>query len=186
MTLPLFINEQSVLQQIYTIRKTKVMLASDLAMLYGVQTKVLNQAVKRQLKRFPRDFMFQLSDEEFNCLRSQIVTIETKPSRGQHTKYLPYVFTEQGVAMLSSVLNSDIAIEVNIQIMRIFTKIREVSSSSHEILSKVEALEKAFLNQDEKLQQHDEEIAVIFKYMKTMLQENETNRSEIGYKTKSK
>lgn len=74
MTLPLFINEQSVLQQIYTIRKTKVMLAADLAMLYGVQTKVLNQAVKRQLKRFPRDFMFQLSDEEFNCLRSQIVT----------------------------------------------------------------------------------------------------------------
>lgn len=114
------------------------------------------------------------------------MTTETKPSRGQHTKYLPYVFTEQGVAMLSSVLNSDIAIEVNIQIMRIFTKIREVSSSSHEILSKVEALEKAFLNQDEKLQQHDEEIAVIFKYMKTMLQENETNRSEIGYKTKSK
>ena len=105
---------------IYEIRGYKVMVDRDLAKLYGVETKVLNQAVKRNIKRFPEDFMFQLTHEE--CLRSQIVTLNTK--QGHHLKYLPYAFTEQGVAMLSSVLRSDAAIEVNIRIMRAFVSIR--------------------------------------------------------------
>mgnify|MGYP003427134248 FL=1 len=105
---------------IYEIRGYKVMVDRDLAKLYGVETKVLNQAVKRNIKRFPEDFMFQLTHEE--CLRSQFVTLNTK--QGHHLKYLPYAFTEQGVAMLSSVLRSDAAIEVNIRIMRAFVSIR--------------------------------------------------------------
>ena len=105
---------------IYEIRGYKVMVDRDLAKLYGVETKVLNQAVKRNIKRFPEDFMFQLTHEE--CLRSQFVTLNTK--QGHHLKYLPYAFTEQGVAMLSSVLRSDTAIEVNIRIMRAFVSIR--------------------------------------------------------------
>lgn len=105
---------------IYIIREEQVMLDSDLARLYGVETKVLNQAVKRNIQRFPVDFMFQLTKEE--CLRSQIVTLNE--SRGKHLKYMPYAFTENGVAMLSSVLRSERAIEVNIRIMRAFTLMR--------------------------------------------------------------
>ena len=105
---------------IYEIRGYKVMVDRDLAKLYGVETKVLNQAVKRNIKRFPEDFMFQLTHEE--CLRSQIVTLNTK--QGHHLKYLPYAFTKQGVAILSTVLRSDAAIEVNIRIMRAFVSIR--------------------------------------------------------------
>src|SRR4030043_299374 len=115
--------EKSILQ----IGGKKVMLDADLAELYGVETRVLVQAVKRNLERFPEDFMFQLSKEEADFLRSQIVTL--KKGRGQHSKYLPYAFTEQGVAMLSSVLNSERAIQVNIQIMRAFTALRQMISS---------------------------------------------------------
>lgn len=100
------------------------MFDSDLAELYGVEVRILNQSVKRNLKRFPEDFMFQLNVRESFALRSQIVTLES--GRGRYSKYAPYVFTEQGVAMLSSVLNSERAIHVNIQIMRTFTKIREM------------------------------------------------------------
>ena len=112
------------------------MLDRDLAQLYGVETKVLNQAVKRNLKRFPEDFMFQLSYEE--CLRSQIVTLNRK--QGQHLKYMPYAFTEQGVAMLSSVLRSDTAIEVNIQIMRTFVYIRHQISAAHHFSAELDAI----------------------------------------------
>jgi phage regulator Rha-like protein len=108
--------------KILLIRNKKVMLDSDLAHLYDVETKVLNQAVKRNVSRFPHDFMFQLTKVEYDSLRSQIVTLK----RGQHRKYFPYVFTEQGVAMLSSVLHSERAIQVNIQIMRTFAKIRQM------------------------------------------------------------
>lgn len=109
--------------KIYEVRGRQVMLDKELAELYGVEVKALNQAVKRNIKRFPDDFMFQLNKDEYDFLRSQIVTI--KNGRGGHTKYLPYVFTEQGVAMLSSVLRSDTAIEVNIRIMRAFVAIRQ-------------------------------------------------------------
>lgn len=107
--------------KIYEIRGVKVMLDKDLAELYGVETKVLNQAVKRNIDRFPQDFMFQLTKEE--CLRSQIVTLNTE--RGKHLKYMPYAFTEMGVAMISSVLKSRTAIQVNIGIMRAFVAIRQ-------------------------------------------------------------
>ena len=114
---------EEIRNRIYEIRGRQVMLDKDLAELYGVEVKVLNQSVKRNAKRFPSDFMFQLSKDEFDSLRSQIVTL--KNGRGGHSKYLPYAFTEQGVAMLSSVLRSDTAIEVNIRIMRTFVAVRQ-------------------------------------------------------------
>lgn len=114
---------EEIRNRIYEIRGRQVMLDKDLAELYGVEVRTLNQAVKRNATRFPEDFMFQLNKEEFDFLRSQFVTL--KRGRGEHSKYLPYVFTEQGVAMLSSVLRSDTAIEVNIRIMRTFVAVRQ-------------------------------------------------------------
>lgn len=114
---------EEIRNRIYEIRGRQVMLDKDLAELYGVEVRALNQAVKRNATRFPEDFMFQLNKEEFDFLRSQFVTL--KRGRGEHSKYLPYVFTEQGVAMLSSVLRSDTAIEVNIRIMRTFVAVRQ-------------------------------------------------------------
>ncbi len=122
----------------------------DLAKLYGVETKVLNQAVKRNIKRFPEDFMFQLTKkEEIESLRSQIVT----SNRGGR-RYQPYAFTEQGVAMLSSVLNSEKAIQVNIQIMRAFTRLREMVSTHKELKSKIEDIEK-------KVNKHEKQFEII-------------------------
>lgn len=120
-------------KRIFVIRGHRVMLDSDLAGLYGVPTKRLNEAVHRNAMRFPEDFMFQLKSEESDPLRSQIATI--KPGRGRHRKYLSYVFTEQGVAMLSSVLNSERAVQVNISIMRAFVALRR-AAASHAVLSR--------------------------------------------------
>ena len=132
-------------RKIYMIRGHKVMLDSDLAGLYGVETKRLNEQVRRNLKRFPDDFMFQLTPEEAESLRSQIATLEK--GRGEHRKYLPLVFTEQGVAMLSGVLTSDRAIEVNVQIMRTFVKLRQMLASNAELARKLTALEKKYDSQ---------------------------------------
>ena len=129
--------EQKILNQIYVIRKQKVMLDEDLAKMYQVETKRLNEQVKRNLKRFPKDFMFILTQKEFDNLKSQNAT----SSWGGRRK-LPNAFTEQGVAMLSSVLNSDIAIDVNIRIIRVFTKLREYALTNTEILTKLNHLEK--------------------------------------------
>src|ERR1700730_6717746 len=131
------------------LRGHKVLLDSDLAALYGVDSKVLLQAVRRNRERFPEDFMIQLTAAEWSALRSQIVTL--KGGRGQHRKYLPYAFTEQGVAMLSTVLNSDRAIAVNIEIMRAFVRMREILASSKELARKFDELER-------KLQTHDRAI----------------------------
>ena len=122
---------------IFEVRGCQVILDRDLAALYGVETKALNQAVKRNIERFPEDFMFKLTKDE--CLRSQIVTLNT--TQGKHMKYMPYAFTENGVAMLSSVLRSSTAIEVNIKIMRIFTSMRRVASVHPNLLSRMETLE---------------------------------------------
>jgi hypothetical protein len=130
-------------KSILLIRGQKVMLDKDLAELYGVETRVLKQAVKRNVKRFPIDFMFELTKEEHQSLRSQIVILK----RGQHSKYLPMAFTEQGVAMLSSVLNSERAIEVNILIMRAFVKLREMVASHEDLMRKVEEMEKKYDHQ---------------------------------------
>jgi hypothetical protein len=124
---------------ILMIRGHKVMLDADLASLYSVEAKVLNQAVKRNIERFPADFMFQLSAEEADFLRSQIVTL--KPGRGRHRKYLPYAFTEQGVAMLSSVLHSPRAVQVNIEIMRAFVRLRQMLQQSADLARKLALLE---------------------------------------------
>lgn len=135
------ITDEIIQQKICIIRGHKVMLDFDLALLYGVETKVLIQSVKRNIERFPEDFMFQLDGHEFECLRSQIVT--SKKGRGGR-RYLPYVFTEQGVAMLSSVLNSKRAIQVNIAIMRTFTKLREIMATHKELRQKIEEIEKKY------------------------------------------
>ena len=123
--------------RIFLIRGQKVMLDKDLAELYGVPTKRLNEQVKRNLRRFPEDFMFQLTWKEAQGLRSQFATLEP----GDHLKYLPYAFTEQGVAMLSSVLNSPRAIEINILIMRAFVKLRNLLATHKELAEKFEELE---------------------------------------------
>ena len=137
--MPNLILQERVEGKILLIRSTKVMLDRDLAELYEVETRVLNQAVQRNIERFPGDFMFQLTKEEFNILKSQIVT-----SSWGGIRKLPYVFTEQGVAMLSSVLNSQRAIQVNIQIMRAFTKLREMLLTHKDLKRKIEAMEKKY------------------------------------------
>jgi ORF6N domain len=167
------ITEQFIVNKIYWIREQKVMLDRDLAELYGVETKVLNQAVKRNPARFPEDFMFRLSKDEWELLRSQFVTLET--GRGKYPKYLPLVFTEQGVAMLSSVLNSPVAINVNIQIIRVFTKMRQILLTNKDILLKLEKLEKD-------VTQNKEDIAVIFKALKQLLTRPQEKRRMIGFK----
>lgn len=136
----LIIPAERIEQRIFYLRGSKVMLSADLAELYGVTVKGLNQAVKRNLDRFPEDFMFQLSREEFNDLKSQIVT----SGWGGMRRALPYAFTEQGIAMLSGVLNSPRAIRVNIQIMRAFVKLRQMLASNAELARKLDELEKKY------------------------------------------
>lgn len=139
-------------RRIYTIRGVQVMLDSDLAEFYGVETKVLNQAVKRNIERFPQEFSFQLIAEENNSLRSQVVTLETKPlrsqivtlknRRGKHAKYLPYVFTEQGVAMLSGVLKSAKAVQISVQVINAFVAMRRFLASNAEVFQRLGAVER--------------------------------------------
>ena len=163
--------QQVIESKIFIIRGKKVMLDKDLAVLYGVETKVLNQAVKRNILRFPEDFMFQLSQEEAKELsRSQFVTLK----RGQNIKYLPYAFAENGVAMLSRVLNSKRAIQVNIQIMRTFTKIREMLATHKELKQKIEEMEKKY----------DYQFKVVFDVIKQLISPQETKKGKIGFRRK--
>ena len=141
------------------IRGQQVMLDRDLATLYGVETKRLNEQVKRNIKRFPEDFMFQLTKDE--CLRSQIATLNE--GRGQHLKYMPYVFTENGVAMLSSVLRSDTAIEVNIRIMRAFTSMRHFLQNNAEVFQRLSTMEYHQLEMQKHLQESDKRIEEVFR-----------------------
>ena len=144
---------------IKVIRGQQVMLDKDLAMLYGVEAKVLNQAVKRNVERFPNDFRFQLTKEE--CLRSQIVTLNEK--QGKHLKYMPYAFTEQGVAMLSSVLRSQTAIEVNIQIMRAFVSMRHFMVNNASVFRRLETIEYHQLEMQQHQQETDKRIDEVFR-----------------------
>lgn len=169
------IPDEVVINKIYLIRDEKVMLDSDLAELYGVETRRLNEQVKRNIDRFPEDFMFRLTETEFDLLKSQIAT----SSWGGRRK-LPYVFTEHGVLMLSSVLNSDLAIKINIQIMRVYSKIRHMLASHKDLLLKFEQLET-------KLADHDEKIRLILEYVKLFEKDKQQesaqkNRSRIGFK----
>ncbi|TDP04173.1 ORF6N domain-containing protein [Flavobacterium sp. 245] len=169
------LSEETISNKIYFIRNQKVMLDRDLAILYEVENRVLNQAVKRNLSRFPEDFMFQLTENEYNSLRSQIVIL--KKGRGEHQKYLPFAFTEHGILMLSSVLKSDKAIQTNIQIMRIFTKVRQMLLDTTEIKVDILQIQK-------KLENHDKNIELVFSYLDELTEkkENESERVKIGYK----
>ena len=169
------IPDEVVMSKIYSIRGSRVMLDRDLAELYEVETKQLKRAVTRNINRFPEDFMLKLSESEWKNLRYQIGT-----SSWGGVRYSPMAFTEQGVAMLSSVLNSKRAINVNIQIIRIFARMRDLLSSQKEILQKLQQLE-------EKDLEHDEKIMLIFEYLKQLEQskQNETelkDRNRIGFK----
>ncbi len=165
------IPDNIVVSKIYEVRGLKVMLDSDLAELYGVETKVLNQSIHRNIERFPDDFMFQLTGEEWKSLRSQIVT--SKKGRGGRT-YLPNVFTEHGVLMLSSVLNSKQAIQVNIQIVRIFTRIRQFIIDSGELKLEIEEIKQKVSNQDKNIE-------LVFTYLDKLIDKKIGPRKRIGY-----
>ena len=162
---------ENIANRIYLVRGIRVMLDRDLAELYGVETKALKQAVRRNTERFPEDFMFELTRQEFNNLRSQIVTSSWGGSR-----YLPMAFTEQGIAMLSSVLRSDRAIQVNIQIMRTFTQMRRMLAENEELRQKIEALE----------QKYDEQFEMVFQAIKEILFEEKGSQKKIGFTAKEK
>ena len=186
-------------QKIYIIRGEQVMLDYDLAEMYGMETRTLKQAVRRNMNRFPSDFMLELTKEEYASLRSQSVTL--KKGRGQHSKYLPYAFTEQGVAMLSSILNSDIAIEVNIAIMRTFVAVRRLVTSpalpdtspaerieklEHDVQELKEYMEEVFtdqndINEDTRMQL--ELINQALAELQAAKQRNEKPRNPIGFKS---
>jgi len=181
---------QSIQNRIYELRGQRVMLDRDLASLYETETKALNLAVKRNIKRFPEDFMFQLTKEEFESLRFQIETLENsdKPLRLQietskgrgGTRYLPYAFTEQGVAMLSGILNSDKAINMNIAIMRAFVKVREILLQENDFKSQLKEIK-------DKLGAHDAQLNQIYDAMENLIDEKASqrkweDRERIGFK----
>lgn len=147
---------------IYVIRNQQVMIDSDLAMLYQVETKRLNEAVKRNISRFPEEFRFQLTQEEAESLWSQIATLNENGGRGKHRKYLPYVFTEQGIAMLSAVLHSDTAIQISISIMKSFVEMRRFIASNALLFERISNVE---LKQLEYQKQTDEKLEQIFDYI---------------------
>jgi len=165
------------------LRREKVLLDSDLAELYGVETKRINEAIKRNRERFPDDFMFQLSEEEWENLKSQNVTSKERGKslrsqsatlkRGVHRKYLPYAFTEQGVAMLSSVLRSPRAVEVNIAIMRTFVQLRRLMDSNNLLAEKIEKLEKKY----------DENFSIVFDAIRQLIAADSKPKREIGFHT---
>jgi len=160
---------------IFLVRGQKVILDRDLAQLYGVTTGNLNKAVKRNIDRFPNDFMFQLTPEEYKSLRFRFGIFK----KGQHSKYLPYAFTEQGVAMLSSVLRSKRAIEVNIAIMRAFVQLRKMIDSHAELSRKLSDLER-------KLGDHDEQIQAIFEAIRQLMAPPDNKVKKVGFTVKEK
>ncbi len=161
---------ERITRAIVLVHGQKVMLDADLAALYGVETKALNRAVKRNIGRFPGDFMFQITAEEAERLRYQIGTLKT--GRGQHRKYLPYAFTEQGVAMLSSVLHSERAVRVNIEIMRAFVQLRQMLSSHADLARKLAALEKKY----------DAQFKVVFSAIRALMVPPEKPQRSIGFR----
>ncbi|MBW2030517.1 MAG: ORF6N domain-containing protein [Deltaproteobacteria bacterium] len=171
--MPSIVPIERITGKIYLIRGTRVMLDRDLAELYGVKTKALKQAVRRNIKRFPEDFMFELTKEEFADWRSQFVT-SNRDRMG--LRYPPMVFTEQGVAMLSSVLNSDRAIEVNIAIMRAFMRLRQMLSTHEELKRKIEDMEAKY----------DSQFRVVFEAIKQLIETEDKPRRKIGFQVKNK
>ena len=164
------IPDQTITSKIYLIREQKVMVDSDLAELYQVQTKLLKRQVRRNKERFPDDFMFELTKDEFDNLRSQFGT-----SRWGGSRYIPMVFTEQGVAMLSSVINSSRAIAVNIRIIRVFTKIREMLTDNLNIKLEIEEIKKNLSNQNKNIE-------LVFQYLDELIEKKEKPITKIGFK----
>jgi phage regulator Rha-like protein len=170
----LIVQDEFIMNQIYYIRGNKVMLDADLAALYEVETKQLKRQVKRNMERFPEDFMFELSPEEYNVSRCQNGTLK----QGGNVKYTPMVFTEQGVSMLSSVLNSKRAIQVNIQIIRIFTRIRQIIADNTDVRLEIEKIKNKLDNQDKNME-------IVFRYLDELLEKQEQPnppRTRIGFK----
>ena len=168
----ILIPEEIITNKIYVIRSQKVMLDRDLAKLYGVETKYLKRQVRRNAERFPNDFMFELNKEEFENWRRQF---GTSNSEIMGLRYSPFVFTEQGVAMLSSVLNSKQAILVNINIIRVFTKMREILTNNLNFKLEIESIKK-------KLTNHDKNIELVFSYLDELIKKKEKPRTKIGFK----
>jgi hypothetical protein len=170
----LVVPDEIVMNKIYVIRGQKVMVDRDLAILYGVETKQLKRQVNRNIERFPKDFMFEMNKEEFENWRSQFGTSNSSDKMG--LRYAPYVFTEHGVLMLSSVLNSPKAIQVNIQIMRVFTRIRQALTDNTELRLAIEKLEK-------KTDNNTKNIEVVFQYVDELMEkkENPKPRKQIGF-----
>lgn len=156
-------------QRIFLLRGRRVMLSTHLAGMYGVEVRALVQAVKRNVERFPEDFMFQLTAEELDSLRSQIVILDA--GRGQHSKYLPYAFTQEGVAMLSSVLRSSRAVQVNIGIMRAFVRIREMLGAHRDLQARLNELERKY----------DAQFKVVFDAIRQITAPAAPFRKQIGY-----
>ncbi len=169
----LLLAEEAIMNMIYIVRGHRVMLDRDLAVLYGVETKVLKQAVRRNLIRFPKDFMFEMTKKEFENWRSQIVTSNSGDIMG--LRYSPYCFTEQGLTMLSCILTSERAVAVNIQIIRAFHKMREMITTHKDILLKLEQLEK-------RVTDHDEDLKLIFSAIKQLLHPPPRQRTRIGFR----
>jgi len=169
----LIIPDELVINKIYYIREQKVMLDTDLAALYEVETKQLKRQVRRNAERFPDDFMIELTLEEYNSIRSQNGTLK----RGEHMKYLPMAFTEQGVAMLSSVLNSSRAINVNIHIIRIFTRIRQMLMDNTDLRLEIEKIKT-------KLDSQGKNMELVFRYLDELIEKKSEHepRKRIGYK----
>jgi len=170
----MIVTTSEIVEKIYVVRGMKVMLDKDLAEMYGVETRVLNQAVQRNLSRFPFDFMFRLTEDEFKNLISQNVI-----SSWGGIRKMPFAFTEQGVAMLSSVLRSERAIQVNIQIVRVYTRMRQLIVDNKDLWLKIEKIEQA-------LTKKDEEVQAIFKVLKSLLVKEEKPREPIGFKIPAK
>ena len=159
-------------RSIILLRGHKVMLDRDLAELYGVEVKQLKRQVKRNQDRFPADFMFELSREEYNALRSQFGTFK----RGEHSKYLPYAFTEQGVSMLSSVLRSTRAVQVNIEIMRAFVRLRELTATHKDLVRRLNEMEKKY----------DSQFRVVFDAIRELMRPPESKKRKIGFLVKER
>lgn len=160
---------QSILNKIYYFRGVNVMLDRDLAELYGVETKRLKEQVKRNIDRFPDDFMFELTKEEFEVLRSQNATSKMEGRGG--IRYLPYAFTEHGVLMLSNVLNSEKAVKVSIQVIRVFTKLRQMLSTHEDLKKKIEEMENRY----------DHQFRIIFDAIKQLIEEDLKPKRDIGF-----
>lgn len=163
------IPDEVVLSKIYMIRGQKVMLDKDLAELYGVEVRRLNEQIKRNIERFPSDFMFQLSNEEWDFLKSQFAT-----SSWGGVRKLPYAFTEHGVLMLSSVLNSQHAIQINIHIMRVYSRLRELFLANKDVVIRIEQVEKQMMKQDQKIE-------LLFTYLDKFIDQTEKPREKIGF-----